>query len=138
MWGRQTQKSTKTLWPRMFMFQEAITCLWIYPGKPMTIIKSLFFVRAHGAIEPCLFAASYLTIFTTSVSSADPTFQRHVFLHNMESSTIFSRKEIWRIRRGGQSTNIISEATEMADGSIYGVYRAILCRGGSITNGDWR
>ena len=96
----------------------------------MTIIKSLFFVRAHGAIEPCLFAASYLTIFTTSASSADPTFQRHVFLHNMESSTIFSGKEIWRIRRGSQSTNIISEATEMADGSIYGVYRAILCRGG--------
>ena len=56
-----------------------------------------------------------------------PTKDSDIHLHNMESIRIIRRKEIWRIRRGGQSTKIISEAIEILSGSRYGVYRAILC-----------
>ena len=59
-------------------------------GKTMTIIKFLV-----GAIEPCLFVAYYLTMFPTAVSSVDPTFQMHIFLHSMESIRTISSKDIW-------------------------------------------
>ena len=96
----------------------------------MTIIKILVFVRACGAIEPCLFIAYYSTMFPTAVSSVDPTFQRYIFLHNMYSISIDSRKDIWRIRSVGQGKNKISEATEMASGSRSWVYWALLYRQG--------
>ena len=96
----------------------------------MTIIKFLFLIRACGVIGPCLFVASYLTMFPKAVSSVDPTFERHIFLHNMESIRIIRRKEIWRIRRGGQSTNIIFRGNR--DGSweqIWGIAGSFM-RGG--------
>ena len=64
---------------------------------------------------------------TTSVSYFQPAAIRIIFLHNMESIRIIRKKEIWKIIRGGKSTNIISEVTEMAYGRIFGVYRVLLC-----------
>ena len=73
----------------------------------MTIIKSLVLIRACEAIEPSLFVAYYLTMFPSEVFSVEPNFQMHIFLRNMDSSRSINREEIWKIRRGGQSTNII-------------------------------
>ena len=96
----------------------------------MTIVEFLVFVRSCGAIEPCLFVAYYSTMFPTAVSSVDPKFQRQIFLHNMESSRSISRKEIWKIRRGGQGTNRVFRGKKVADMRRSGVYRDILCGGG--------
>ena len=104
----------------------------------MTIIKSLFLIRACGAIEPCIFVAYYSTMFPTAVSSVEPTFQRHIFPHNMESIRIISRKEIWIMRRGGQITNMIFRGKR--DGiweHIWGISVSFM-QGGSIINGDGR
>ena len=68
-----------------------------------------------------LSVASYSTMFTTAVSYFDPNFKSSIFINNTESSRIMSRKEIWRIIRGGQSNNIISEATDMSAGRRSGV-----------------
>ena len=38
-----------------------------------------------------------------------PTSKSHIFLHNRGSIIIIRRNEIWQIRIGGQSTNIISK-----------------------------
>ena len=65
-------------------------------------------------------------MFHTAVSSVGPTFQRHIFLRNMESIKIISRKEICRIKRGRQGINRISEATDMAYGRRSGLYQALL------------
>ena len=77
----------------------------------MTIITFLLHIIACGEIEPCLSVASYFTVLPTEVSSFVPNFERLILLHNMESIRIIIRKEIGKIRRGGQITNIISETT---------------------------
>ena len=87
----------------------------------------------YGAIEPCLFVAAFFfeTMFPTTVSSAESTFQRHIFLQNMESISIVGREDIWRIRGGNQGVlTEFSESTEMAAGSRSGAYRDLLCGGG--------
>ena len=89
------------------MFQEKNPFLWTNTGKPMTIIKYLVLIRACGAIEPCIFVAYFSTMFPTTESSVHPTFQRNIFLCNMESIMTISRRDICWIRRGGQSTNRI-------------------------------
>ena len=102
------------------------------------MIKYLVFIRACGAVEPCLFVASFFTMFTKTVSAVHPTFQRHIFLHNMESIRIISMKDIWKIRRGGQSTNRIFIGNR--DGSweqIWSILGSFMW-GGSIINGDGR
>ena len=43
----------------MLMFHEASPRIWIIPGKPMTLIKSLVFIRSCGAIEPRLFCGIF-------------------------------------------------------------------------------
>ena len=88
----------------MLMFQEASRCRHTNPGKPMTIIKFLVFIWACGSIEPCLFVAYFSAVFPTAVSYVYTTFHRHIFLQNMESFRTVSRKDIWRIIRGGQGT----------------------------------
>ena len=45
----------------------------------------------------------------------------------MESDRIIRRKDIWKIRRGGQSNILFSEVTDMGAGIRSGVYRDILC-----------
>ena len=89
----------------MLMFQEASLSLWTNPVKHMTKINIIFLIRACGSIEPCIFVAYFLTIFSTSVSNVDPTFERHIFLHNIESIRIIRRKKIWWFIRVGQITN---------------------------------
>ena len=104
----------------------------------MTIIKFLVFIRACGTIEPCIFVAYFSTMFPTTVSYVDSTFQRHIFLQNMESIMTISRKDIWIIRRGGQVTNIVFRGN--IDGSwekIWGISGSLM-RGDSIINGDGR
>ena len=104
----------------------------------MTIIKCLVFIRACGAIEPCIFVASFLTMFPTAVSSMDSTFQRHMFLQNMESFRTIGRKGIWLIGRGGQGTNRVFRGN--INGSlehIWGISGSLM-QGGSIINGDGR
>ena len=72
------------------------------------------------------------------VYSVHPTLERHIFNNNMESIRIIRRKDIWLIRRGGKSTNIISR------GNIYGIWEQIwvisgsFMRAGSIISGDGR
>ena len=107
MEGRKTQQSTETLWHEMLILQEAITCLWTNPGKPMTIMKFLFLIISCGSIKPCIFVTSYLTMFPIAISSVHPTKENQIFLHNMESISIIIRKEICQIIRGGQSTKRI-------------------------------
>ena len=94
MEGRQTKQSTEKLWHIILMLQEASPCRGIDPGKPTTIIKVLRIIISCGAIEPCLFVASFLIIFPTAVSAVDSTFQRQIFLHNMESIRTISRNDI--------------------------------------------
>ena len=104
----------------------------------MTIIKSLVLIRACGSIEPCLFVESYLTMFTTEVFYVEPTIKRNIFLHNTETSRSISRKEIWRISRSGQSTNIIFRGNRDGSwGQIWGLSGSFM-RAGSIINGDGR
>ena len=104
----------------------------------MTIIKFLFLIRACGATEPCLFVASFSTMFPTALSSVDSTFQRHIFLQNMESL----RPSVGRI--SGKSEGLFkvltefSEATDMESESRSRAYWDILCGGGSIINGYGR
>ena len=103
----------------------------------MTIIKSALIILC-GSIEPFLFVAYVLAMFPTTVSSVHPTFQRHIFLHNMESIRTISRKDIWLIRRGGQSTTIIFRGNR--DGSWeqnWGVSSSFM-RKESIINVDGR
>ena len=52
-------------------------------------------------------------MFHTAVSSVIPTLDRHIHPHNMESIRIFIRKEIWKIRRGGQITKIIFQVNRL-------------------------
>ena len=70
---RQTQQSAEKLWHIMLIFQEVSPCLWINPGKTMTIIKFLVFIRERGSIEPCIFVAYFLITFPTAVSYFRPT-----------------------------------------------------------------
>ena len=77
-------------------------------------------------------------MFPKSLSSVDPTFGRHVFIHKMESIRIIIRKKIWKIRGGGQSTTMIFR------GNRDGRWEHIWCvsgsfmQEGSIINGDGR
>ena len=95
----------------------------------MTIIKFLDFIRACGAIEPCLFVAYFSAMFPATVSSVESTFQRHFFLQNMDSIRIVSSKDIWRIRRGGQGTN------RFFRGNIDGSWEQIWGTSGSLLQG---
>ena len=77
-------------------------------------------------------------MFTTALSYFHPTKERYIFLHDMEIIKIIIRKEIWRIIRRGQITNIIS--IENIEGSwehICGIMGSFM-QEGSITNGDGR
>ena len=68
----------------------------------------------------------------------DPTFQRHIFIHNMNSIRIMIRKEIWQIIRGGKITNRVFRRNR--DGSwkqIWGISGSFV-RAGSTINGDRR
>ena len=70
-------------------------------------------------------------MFPTAVSSVESTFQRHIFLQNMESFRTISRKDIWQIRRGGQGTNIVFIGNR--DGSwelIWGISSSLMREGG--------
>ena len=106
----------------------------------MTIIKFLVFnqsVWSDRTLSLC--GIFFETMFPTTVSSAESTFQRHIFLQNTESIRIVGREDIWRIRRGNQGVlTEFSESTEMAAGSRSGAYRDLLCGGVSIINGDGR
>ena len=106
----------------------------------MTEIKFLVFIRAHGAIQPRLFVASFFIVFPRAVSSFHPDTVRLVFTHCMGRVRIIRRyeKESWRIIRGVQSTNIIFRGNR--DGSwehIWGIAGSFM-RAGSIINGDGR
>ena len=104
----------------------------------MIIIKFLFIIRACGSIEPFIFVAYYFTKFTAAVSSSDPTFESQTFLHNMDSIRVIIRKEIWRIRRGGQIPNRIFRGNR--DGiwdQIWGISGYFMWVG-YIINGDGR
>ena len=104
----------------------------------MTIIKFLVFIRACEAIEHFLFVASFSTMFHTTVSSAEYTFQRHIFLQNMESTRIVSKKGIWRIRRGGQGTNRFFRVNrDVIWEQIWGLLVSLIL-GWSIIDGDGR
>ena len=75
-------------------------------------------------------------MFPTEVSSVDPTFEIHIFLNNMESIRIIRRKDIWKIRRGGQSNTIIFIGN--GDGrweQIWGISGSFM-RARSTINGD--
>ena len=77
-------------------------------------------------------------MFPTAVSSVDTNFLRKTFLQNMESFRTISRKDIWKIRRGGQGTNRVFRGN--INGSwekIWGISGSLM-RGGSIINGDKR
>ena len=96
----------------------------------MTIIKFIVLIRAYVAIETCLFVASLLIMFSTAVPPFHPIKEIHILLHNMESIKIVIRKEIWRIRRGGQRIKIIFRGNR--DGSweqIWGIAGS-LCKWG--------
>ena len=70
-----------------------------------------------------------------SIISVDPTFERHIFLHAMESIRIIIRKEIWRIRRGDQSTNIIFRGNRDGSwGQIWGISGFLMHEGGGISS----
>ena len=104
----------------------------------MKIIKLLVLIRAFWEIEPCIFVASFLIMFTTVVYYFQPTKGRHIFLNNMESIRIISRKEIWLIRRDGKSINIIYRGYR--DGiweQIWGILGSLM-QARSIINGDGR
>ena len=45
----------------------------------MTLIKFLLFIRARGAIESCLFVASFFIMFPTALSYFHPAIVRLVF-----------------------------------------------------------
>ena len=65
-------------------------------------------------------------MFPTAVSYVDYTFQRHIFLQNMESFRNIIRKDIWKIRRGGQGTNRVFR------GNINGIWEQIWGISGSL------
>ena len=102
----------------------------------MIIIKSTFIIRECGAIEPCLFVAYYLTMFPIALSCVYPTVERHIFIHNTYSIRIIRRKEIWIIRRGGQSTNVIFRGNrDVIWEQIWSILGSFILAG-SIINGD--
>ena len=104
----------------------------------MTVIRILVFVRARGAIDPRLFVAYFFVMFPTEVSSFFPATARLVFLHNMDKISITRRNEMWLIRRGGQSTDIIFRGN--IDGiwdQIWGIASSFM-RERSIINGNGR
>ena len=68
-------------------------------------------------------------MFPTATSSVDYTFQRHIFLQNMESFRNISRKDIWIIIRNGQGTNIVFR------GNRNGSWEKILGISGSLMGG---
>ena len=104
----------------------------------MKIIKFLGFIRARGAIEPCLFVVSFLIMFPTSLYSFQPSKEIHIFLQDMESIKITRRKEIWIIRRGGQSTKrILRENRSGSLDQIWGI-AGYFMRVGSIIKGNGR
>ena len=104
----------------------------------MIVIKFIVLIRACGAIEPCLFVASFLITFDTAVSSFHPTKERKIFIHNMESISIIKGKDIWLIRRGGQITERVFKGNQ--DGSweqIWGIVGTFM-QDGSIIKGYGR
>ena len=94
--------------------------------------------QSMGINRTLSFCRIFFTMVPTAVLFVEPTSERHIFLHNMDSIRIIIRKEIQKIRRGGKITNIIVR------GNIYGSWKQILVisssfmRAGSITNGDGR
>ena len=77
-------------------------------------------------------------MFSIVVSSVHPNSDRNIHIHNMESIRIISRKEIWRIRRDGQSNNSILRGN--IDGSwdqIWGISGSLF-QAGSIIKGNGR
>ena len=77
-------------------------------------------------------------MYPTAVSSVEKTVHRQTFLQNMDIFLNISRKDIWKIRRGGHGTNRVFR------GNINGSWEQIwgitgsLSQGGSIINGDGR
>ena len=71
-------------------------------------MKFIVLIRACGAIEPCLFVASFLTMFHTVVSYFKPTKEMQTFIYTMESVRLIRRKDIRIIRRGVQITKRIT------------------------------
>ena len=111
------------------MSQEESSCCYNNIGKPTTIINVLVFIRACGAIEPCIVVAPFNTMFHTTVSYMDSSFQTKIFLQNMESIRISSSKDIWKIRKGGQGTNRVFR------GNRDGRWEQIWVISGSLTQG---
>ena len=75
-------------------------------------------------------------MFPTEVSHFHPSKVRIVFPHNMERIRIIRKKEIRRIRTGGQSTNRIFRGNR--DGSWdqkWGISGSFM-KAGSIINGN--
>ena len=102
-------------------------------------MKFLVFIRACGSIEPCIFETSFFNMFHTTVSSVESTFQRHIFLQNMESIRIISSKDIWQIRRGGQGTNrFFRGKRNVSWEQIWGISGSLMQGGRSIINGNGR
>ena len=50
------------------------------------------------------FCSIFFVVFPTVLSSVNPTKDRHIHLHNMESVSIIIRKDIWRIISSVQRT----------------------------------
>ena len=100
---------TWKLWHIMLMFQEASPCLWINPGKPMTIITFLVIIRACGAIEPCLFVAYFLSYFLK---------QYHIFnLPSKDTYFFITWRVLWSSEgsRSGKSEGVVKVLTELSE-----------------------
>ena len=122
------------------MLHEEIPCLLIGPGKTMTVIKFIVFIRACRAIEPLLFIAFFIIMFLTAVSYFHPATVRIIFPHRMGRVRIIRiyEKWFWKIRRGGLST--IRTFRGNRDGiwdQICGT-TGFLMQMGSINNGNER
>ena len=73
-------------------------------------------------------------MFPTAVSSVGYTFQRNIFFKNVESISTISRKDIWKIIRGGQVTNRFFRGNR--DGrwdQIWGISGSLM-RGGGLSS----
>ena len=111
------------------MFHEASPHLWINPGKLMTVVKFIIFIRSCGSIEPSLFVASFFIMFPRSVSSFHPVMVKLFLFQAMEKVRIIRRqdKELRIIRRGVQSNNRVSRGNRNSIWKqIWGIVRSIM------------
>ena len=122
------------------MLHEKIPSLLINTERNMTEIKYIFFIRGRGAIEPCIFVEYVFIMFSTAVTSYNPSKERLIFNYYMGRVITIRRQEkyLCQIIRGGKSTDIIFRGNRHGN---WEQIRGIACsfmRTGSIVNGDGR